>query len=108
MKIKSGDIVKVIAGNKNILGTVQKVVSVDRESERVVLENGPVNKRHMKPERSKKHPEGGILERPGSVHVSNLMLMSESAGGPVRTGFAVVDGQKVRVARGKRASGEKV
>lgn len=108
MKIKSGDVVKVIAGNKNIRGTVQKVISVDREAGRVVLDNGPVNKRHMKPERSRKHPEGGIIEKPGSVHVSNVMLMSEASGGPVRTGFKEIDGQRVRVAKGRRASGEKI
>lgn len=108
MKIKRGDMVKVVSGNKNIKGTVQKVISVDCKAERVVLENGPVKKRHLKPERNKKHPEGGILEKPASVHVSNLMLMSETAGAPVRVGFSVVSGEKVRVARGKRAAGERV
>ena len=107
MKIRSGDTVKVISGNKNIIGTVQKVVSVDQHTGRLILENGPVNKRHMKPERSRKHPEGGILERPGSIHSSNVMIMSE-ASGPVRTGYAIKDGEKIRVAKGRRASGEKV
>lgn len=108
MKIKTGDVVKVISGNKNIKGTVGKVVAVDRERQRVTLENGPKHKKHLKPEKSRKHPEGGIIERPASLHVSNVMLMSESAGRPVRTGVNIVDGEKTRVARGKASSGEKL
>lgn len=108
MKIKTGDLVKVIAGSKNILGTVQKVISIDRSSERVILENGPVKKRHMKPERSRKNPEGGILEKPGSVHVSNVMLMSEGIGRPVRTGVSLNGDKKQRIAKGRHASGESI
>lgn len=106
MRIKTGDTVKVIAGK--VKGLTGKVVSIDRCSERVVLENGPLNKRHMKPEKSRKHPEGGILERPASIHMSNVMLMSESSGRPVRVGFEIKDGQKIRVARGPKASGEAI
>ena len=108
MKIKSGDLVKVISGGKGVKGTVGKVVSVDRESERIILENGPVHKRHIKPEKSRKHPEGGIIERKASVHISNVMLMSEANGRPVRTGYAQIDGNKTRVARGLKVSQEKV
>jgi large subunit ribosomal protein L24 len=108
MKIKSGDVVKVISGGKGVKGTVGKVISVDRESGRVVMENGPVHKRHLKPEKNRKHPEGGIIERKASVHVSNVMLMSEANGRPVRTGVAHIDGKKTRVARGHKVSQEKV
>lgn len=109
MKIKQGDVVKVITGNKNIKGTTGKVISVDRDRQRVILENGPVHKKHLKPERSRKHPEGGIIERKASVHVSNVMLISESSNRPVRVGFHVAaDGQKSRVARGRNTSAEKV
>lgn len=106
MKIKTGDMVKVICGGQQIKGTVSKVVSVDLERERVYLENGPVLKRHMKPEKSRKHPEGGIIERIGSVHVSNVMLMSETHNRPVRVGYAINGGEKSRVARGQGLSGE--
>lgn len=108
MKIKSGDLVKVISGTKDLRGTVGKVLSVDCESQRIVLENGPVHKRHLKPEKNRKHPEGGIIERKASIHVSNVMLMSEANGRPVRVGYAIVDGQKSRVARGRNISSEKV
>lgn len=106
MRIKTGDMVKVIAGK--VKGLTGKVMSVDRANERVVLENGPLNKRHMKPEKSRKHPEGGILERPASIHMSNVMLMSEASGRPVRVGFEIKDGQKIRVARGRQASKEAI
>jgi len=106
MRIKTGDTVKVIAGK--VKGLTGKVISVDRCSERIVVENGPVNKRHLKPEKSRKHPEGGILERPASIHVSNVMVVSQTSNRPVRIGYEVKDGQKIRVARGRHASGEAI
>ncbi len=108
MKIKSGDVVKVISGNKGVKGTVGKVLSVDRDTQRIVLENGPMHKRHMKPERSRKHPEGGIIERKASMHVSNVMLMSEASGRPVRTGVQEIEGKRTRIARGRNVTAEKV
>lgn len=108
MKIKRGDVVKVISGNKNIKGTVGKVISIDAERERVVLENGPMHKRHMKPERSRKHPEGGIIEKPASIHVSNVMLMAEALGRPVRVGYSLADGTKSRVAKGRGVPTDKI
>lgn len=108
MKIKRGDVVKVITGSKNIKGTVGKVIAVDRETERVILENGPIHKKHLKPERNRKHPEGGIIERKASVHVSNVMLMPEGKDRPVRVGFLVTGGEKNRVARGRNISADKV
>lgn len=106
MHIKSGDMVKVIAGKAK--GLTGKVVSIDRENNRVIVENGPTIKRHLKPERSRKNPEGGILTRPASIHSSNIMLMSEGADRPFRSGVKMKDGQKVRVARGRAASGEAI
>lgn len=108
MRVKSGDIVKVIAGNNKVRGTVAKVVSVDRKTDRVVLENGPTHKKHLKPERSRRHPEGGRVDLPASIHISNVMLMPEGSERPVRVGWAEENGQKIRVARGRNLSGEKV
>jgi|SRR5580700_10723418 large subunit ribosomal protein L24 len=106
MHIKSGDMVKVIAGGSK--GLMAKVSRIDSQSGRVYLENGPTKKRHLKPEKSRKHPEGGIIESPASIHCSNVMLMSEAANRPFRSGVAVKNGQKNRVARGKAASGENI
>jgi len=108
MRIRSGDIVKVVSGRKGVKGQVLKVLSVDRQKNRVVLENGPINKKHLKPERSRKNPEGGIVEKLASIHLSNVMLMSEKNDRPVRVGFKFENGQKIRVAKGRGSSGERV
>ncbi|HXW60262.1 MAG TPA: 50S ribosomal protein L24 [Myxococcota bacterium] len=106
MHIKSGDMVRVIAGKSK--GLTGKVIHIDRAKERVVLEGGPIKKRHLKPEKSRKHPEGGILERPASIHSSNVMLMSEGSTRPFRSGVKIEGSKKLRVARGRAASGEAI
>jgi large subunit ribosomal protein L24 len=108
MKIKKNDTVKVISGNKAIRGLVGKVVSVNQETQRVILENGAMHKKHLKPEKSRANPEGGIINIPASIHVSNVMLYSEELKRPVRVGFEVADSKKVRVARGNKISGTKI
>ena len=102
MKIKKGDLVKVIAGSKEKKGKIGRVVSVDLTSERVMVEGVGMHKKHLKPQRNPKHPEGGVIELPRSMHVSNVMLMAESLGRPVRAGTRMTDdGKRVRVARGR-------
>ncbi len=106
MKVKKGDLVKVIAGK--IKGSVTKVTSVDAENSRVFLENGPIVKKHLKPERDKKHPEGGIIEKPASIHISNIMVMCEAANRPVRVGYSIDGDKKVRIAKGSKCSGQMI
>lgn len=77
MKIKKGDLVKVITGSKDRKGQVGKVLEVDRKRERVKIENIAPVKRHIKPQKSKKYPEGGIINDFGTIHISNVMLMPE-------------------------------
>ncbi len=72
-KIKTGDEVVVIAGNSR--GARAKVLSVITAKERVLVEG--VNKRkHFEP-KSEKNPEGAIVERESSIHISNVMLASK-------------------------------
>lgn len=106
MKLKKGDLVKVISGK--IKGTVSKITIVDTEKSRVFLENGPIAKKHLKPERNKNIPAGGIIDKPSSIHMSNVMLMSESNDRPVRVGYVFEDGKKVRVAKGPKCGGQKI
>jgi large subunit ribosomal protein L24 len=54
-------------------------------------------KKHLKPNRSRKNPGGGIIEREGFIHVSNVMLVDPKTGKPGRVRFEVRDGKKVRV-----------
>ena len=81
---------------------------VDTEKSRVFLENGPIAKKHLKPERNKNIPAGGIIDKPSSIHMSNVMLMSESNDRPVRVGYVFEDGKKVRVAKGPKCGGQKI
>lgn len=108
MRIKKGDTVKVISGGPKFKGLTGKILSIDAQSMRVILENAPTHKRHIKREKSKKYPEGGIIEQPSSVHISNVMLVSEIDNRPVRVGYLFKDGEKIRVSRGKKVSGSPV
>ncbi len=110
-KIKTGDLVKVISGGKDIKGKTGKVLEVLRDGDawRVRVEGLRMVKKHIKPQRNPKHPEGGIIEGAGSIPISNVMLMSEKLSRPVRTGASFTsDGKKQRVARGKNLKAEQV
>lgn len=109
MKIRKGDLVKLISGSEEKKGKIGRVLQVDVEAGRVTVEGIGMHKKHLKPQRDQKHPEGGIVEKLRSVHVSNVMLMSESLGRPVRTGVKLTDdGKKIRVAKGRNLSAEAV
>lgn len=93
MKIKKGDNVIVIAGKDK--GKEGKVLSVDTKNNRVVVEGvGKVTK-HAKP--SQANPQGGIVEMEAAIDLSNVML--SEGGKPVRVGFEIRDGKKVRVSK---------
>ena len=103
-KIKKGDTVEVIAGkDKGAKGTVLEVLP---QEDRVIVEGVNIQKRHVKAGARQSMPQGGILDRPGKIHISNVRLYSDKAGRGVRVGFEkLADGSKVRVARGGEASG---
>jgi large subunit ribosomal protein L24 len=68
-RIKKDDEVVVISGTNR--GSRGKVLEVLRDSCRIVIEGVGLRKRHMK--KDQKHPEGGVIEREGSIHYSNVM-----------------------------------
>lgn len=70
--IKKGDEVVVIAGNAR--GTRAKVLSVKTEGDRILVEG--VNKHKHFEKKSEQNPQGGIVERESTVHISNVMLAS--------------------------------
>ena len=91
MKIKKGDMVKVIAGkDKDKTG---KVLSV--KDGKVIVEGVNVVKKHTKP--NQMNQNGGIVEKEAAIDVSNVMLLVD--GKATRVGFEVKDGKKVRVAK---------
>ena len=99
-RIKKGDIVQVIAGAHK--GQKGRVVEVLREQGRIRVEGVAMQKRHFAPQKNPRYPEGGIIEREGTLHISNVMLFSEELERPVRMGVQLTqDGEKKRVARGR-------
>ena len=68
--VKKGDEVVVIAGTER--GKRGKVISVITGKQRVIVEGVKMIKKHQR--KSQQHPQGAIIEREGSVHVSNVML----------------------------------
>jgi large subunit ribosomal protein L24 len=99
-KIKKGDLVEVIAGKNK--GQTGKVLEVHGDEDKVIVEGINVQKRHVKSGARQSMPEGGILERPGKIHVSNVRIFSETLNRGVRVGFKTLEnGSKVRVARGQ-------
>lgn len=93
LKIKKGDTVRVIAGNSK--GQEGKVLSVRKESDRVLVEGVNMVSRHEKP--SAKNPQGGITKKEAPVHISNLMLVAD--GNATRVGRREEDGKLVRFAK---------
>ena len=71
VKIKTGDTVKVIAGNHK--GDQGKVLRIDREKNRAIVEGVNEVSKHTKP--SAKNPQGGIVKKGDYIHISNLSLI---------------------------------
>jgi len=95
LKIKTGDNVRVIAGDhKNSEG---KVLSVDREKNKAIVEGVNLVSKHEKP--SAKNPQGGIVKQEAAIHISNLSLVDPKSGEATRTGFELRDGKKVRYSK---------
>ena len=95
MNFVKGDKVIVISGrDKGKTGAIQKV---DPKTNRVVVENVNVRKKHKKP--TQQNPEGSILEIYAPIDASNVMLVDPKTKKPTRVGHQVVKGKKVRVAK---------
>jgi large subunit ribosomal protein L24 len=68
--VKKGDEVVVIAGSE--LGKRGKILEVVTKKQRVLVEGAKIIKRHTK--KSQQNPQGAIVEREGTIHISNVML----------------------------------
>jgi large subunit ribosomal protein L24 len=94
--VRKGDTVVVVAGKER--GKRGKVLRVIPEKGRVVVERINMIKKHQRP--TQKVRQGGIIEREGAIHLSNVMLVDPNSDKPTRVGMkALSDGKKVRVAR---------
>jgi large subunit ribosomal protein L24 len=97
VSIRKGDIVKVMSGRDR--GKTGRVLSVDAVKMRCTVEHANMIKRHTRPNPSK-NIKGGIVEREGPIHISNVMIVSPATNKPVRVGHDILpDGTKVRVGR---------
>ena len=94
MKIKKGDSVQIITGND--AGKTGRVIKVFLDKDRVVVEGVNMVKKHARP--TQDNPQGGIIEKEATIHISNVMLVA--GGKPTRVGYKILeDGRKVKYAK---------
>jgi large subunit ribosomal protein L24 len=101
LRIRRDDIVQVISGKD--AGKTGKVLRVDPKRSRVYVEGLNIVKRHQRP-RSVKETQragkvGGVIEKEGPIHVSNVMLMDPKEDKPTRLGVERSGGKRVRVTK---------
>ncbi|MCM4170391.1 50S ribosomal protein L24 [Arenibacter sp. TNZ] len=95
LKIKTGDTVRIVAGDHK--GVEGKVVSVNREKNKAIVEGANMVSKHEKPSAS--NPQGGIVKKEAPLQISNLSLIDPKSGETTRVGFEVRDGKKVRFSK---------
>jgi large subunit ribosomal protein L24 len=94
-RLKKGDMVVVVAGKEK--GKTGKILKIIKKRDRVVVEKLNFIKKHQRPDAQGK---GGIIEKEGSVHISNVMLMCNKCNTGSRVGYRILnDGKKVRVCK---------
>ena len=102
INIRKGDTVYVRSGEDR--GKTGRVLRVDREKMRAVVEGINIVSKSTKP--SAKYPQGGIIKMEAPVHISNLSLLDPKTGKPTRVGYRkTADGYKVRYSK---KSGEEI
>ncbi|QCX01061.1 50S ribosomal protein L24 [Aggregatimonas sangjinii] len=95
LKIKTGDTVRIIAGDHK--GVEGKVMKVFVEKNKAIVEGANMVSKHEKP--SAKNPQGGIVKKEAPLHISNLALIDSKSGDTTRVGFEIRDGKKVRYSK---------
>ncbi|MBS1645966.1 MAG: 50S ribosomal protein L24 [Bacteroidetes bacterium] len=95
MKLKKGDLVRVISGEAK--GQEGKILEIITKKDRVLVEGVNMISKHTKP--NAKTPQGGIVKQEGSVHISNVMLVE--GGKTVRVGRKLDEktGKLVRISK---------
>jgi large subunit ribosomal protein L24 len=102
LKIRKGDLVKVIAGDSK--GSQGKIVEIIIDKNRAIVEGTNLVSKHTKPNAA--NPNGGIVKQEAAIHISNLALVEPSTGKTTRVGRKLSDaGKLVRVSK---KSGEEI
>ena len=96
LKIRKGDKVVVISGRDK--GKTGEVIKVFPKELRAIVQGVHRVKRHTRPTQT--NPQGGIVEKEGAIHISNIAHVDPKSGKPTRVGFkSLTDGSKVRFAK---------
>jgi large subunit ribosomal protein L24 len=100
-RIKAGDQVVVVGGKDR--GKKATVLRVEPGKSRLYVEGLNIIKRHQRPQQvagaQRAEQVGGVIEREGPIHISNVMLLDPKDGKPTRLGIEIEDGKRYRVAR---------
>ena len=100
-RIKTGDEVIVIGGKDR--GKRGRVLRVETRRDRLYVEGLNIVKRHQKPRQvpgaDRAEQVGGVIEKEGPIHLSNVMIADPKDGKPTRVGIEIADGKRYRIAR---------
>ena len=94
LRVRADDEVMVISGKDR--GKTGRVLQVDPAKQRVFVEGLNIVKRHQRPTPGTNQP-GGVIEKPGPIHISNVALVDPKDRKPTRTRVEERDGKRVRV-----------
>ncbi|MGE0637221.1 MAG: 50S ribosomal protein L24 [Bacteroidia bacterium] len=94
IKIKKGDVVRIISGASR--GKEGKVLEILVDAEKALVEGQNMVSRHTKP--NTKNPQGGIIKKEAPIHISNLLVI-DGKGNPTRIGRRVENGKIVRFSK---------
>ena len=94
LRVRTDDEVVVISGKDR--GKTGRVLHVDPVKQRVFVDGLNIVKRHQRPTPGTNQP-GGVIEKPGPIHISNVALVDPKDGKPTRTRVEDRDGKRVRV-----------
>jgi large subunit ribosomal protein L24 len=101
-RLKAGDQVIVVGGKDR--GKRGRVLRVEPKKDRVFVEGLNIVKRHQRPQQvggaQRAETVGGVIEKEGPIHVSNVMLVDPGNDKPTRVGVEIQDGKRFRIARG--------
>jgi large subunit ribosomal protein L24 len=100
-RIKADDEVIVIGGKDR--GKRGKVLRVEPKKDRVFVEGLNIVKRHQRPRQvagaQRAEQVGGVIEKEGPIHISNVMVLDPKDGKPTRIGIETEDGKRYRIAK---------
>ncbi|MFZ1610370.1 MAG: 50S ribosomal protein L24 [Chitinophagales bacterium] len=99
-RVKKNDMVEVIAGDDK--GKKGKVIEVDYNKSRVLIEGINIISKHTRP--NAQYPNGGIIKKEAPVHISNVLLVNPANGLGARTSIKITNDKKERIFKATKRS----